>query len=755
MAAQASVNDAFTFVGGLVTEGGYFITPENSYKDGVNVIPQVDGVIERRNGLDYESGYNLYAVAITADSKDLWAFTTGTWSSVAGSGNRDFIVAQTGRYLNFYNAATGSVSASRNTLFRIDLESYKVPGNPNTVGTGICSFAPTYGRLIITSADTLPLLVTYTPVAGDESVWGTFDVKTLDLEIRDFKGKPLVATVATLGYSIGQTIAIDAEFTASEWASLGIDIEDVKYNLYNQGWTNTQIDAYREDNGGTSGDPLLGKYPSNTKSWIYGKDTNDNFDSEVLNKQDFGNSPAPKGHFIIDPFESITYRPKACAFFAGRTWYSGMPTSDLLGTVFFSQVLDTIDKVGNCYQTNDPSSEVISDLEDDDGGTIEIPEAGEIVALQPLGRGIMVFATNGVWFISGIDQGFKASNYAVDRVSAVGCVSGKSVVPVEDTVLYWSTSGIYVISATNAVEYTSTNISEKNIKTFYQDIPILGKLHAEGSYNATSKTIYWLYSNSINTSTSSGRFNKDTILAFDARLNSWYWFSINTSTGVIPVSIEVTKETTTISNEYDVIAGVDNILASTNTVVANVANVSGTRKSYKILALHPVTSNNYSVTFADFDNTRDSSTKFKDWYSFNNAGVEQQAYFITGYNMGGNGPARASTGQYLTVFMKRTETSFDSNTNPLNQSSCKMQSRWDFTDNTYPGKWAAEVEVYRQLRPYFTDPGSTFDDGYPLVISKNKLRGRGKAVQFKFTSQAGKDMKIVGWTGTFVGNTNV
>jgi hypothetical protein len=748
MAAQASVNDAFTFVGGLVTEGGYFITPENSYKDGVNVIPQVDGVIERRNGLDYESGYNLYAAAIKPDEKDLWAFTTGTWSSVAGSGNRDFIVAQTGPYLNFYNAASGSVSASRNTVFRIDLESYKVPGNPNTVGTGICSFAPTYGRLIITSADTLPLLVTYTPVAGDESVWGTFDVKTLDLEIRDFKGITLID-------SAGNIVPISEEYTAAEWAALGVDIADVKDNLYNQGWTDTQIDAYREDNGGSPGDPLLGKYPANTKSWIYGKDTNDDFDSNVLNKQDFGNSPAPKGHFIVDPFEDIVYRPKVCAFFAGRTWYAGMPTSDLLGTVFFSQVLDNVDKVGNCYQTNDPTSEVISDLEDDDGGTIEIPEAGEIVALQALGRGIMVFATNGVWFISGVDQGFKASNYAVDRVSAVGCVSGKSVVAVEDTVLYWSTSGIYVVSASNAVEYTSTNFSEKNIKTFYQDIPILGKLYAEGSYNATTKTIYWLYSNSTNTSTSSGRFNKDTILAFDARLTSWYWFSINSSVGVIPVSIEVTKETSTISNEYGVIAGVDTVIAGANTVVSNVANVSGTRKAYKILSLHPVTSNNYSVTFADFDNTRDSSTKFKDWYSFNNVGVEQTAYFITGYNMGGNGPARAMTGQYLTVFMKRTETSFDANTNPLNQSSCKMQSRWDFTDNTYPGKWSAEVEVYRQLRPYFTSPGSTFDDGYPLVISKNKLRGRGKSVQFKYTAQAGKDMKIVGWTGTFVGNTNV
>ncbi len=749
MASQASVSDAFTFVGGLVTEGGYFITPENSYKEGVNVIPQVDGVIERRNGLDYEDGYALHAAAISDSSKDLWAFTTGTWTTVAGSGNKDFIVSQTGPYLNFYSAATGSISATRNTAFQLNLnqDAYRVPGNPNTIGTGICSFASTYGRLIVTSADTLPIIITYTPVVGDENAWGTFSVKTLDLKIRDFKGVLLVVATAALGYAIGDVVDISEEYTATQWASLGINIADVKYNLYNQGWTDTQIDSYRSANSD--------KYPSNTKSWIYGKDTSDNFSPSFLNKQDFGNSPAPKGHFIIDPFEDILYRPKVCAFFAGRTWYAGMPSSDLLGTVFFSQVLDNINKVGDCYQTNDPTSEVISDLEDDDGGTIEIPEAGEIVSLQPLGRGIMVFATNGVWFISGIDQGFKASNYAVDRVSDVGCVSGKSVVSVEGTVLYWSTSGIYVVSPTNSVEYKADNISEKNIKTFYQDIPILGKLYAEGSYNATSKTIYWLYSNSINTSTSSGRFNKDTILAFDTRLTSWYWFSLNTSVGVIPVSIETTKETTTISNEYDLIAGVDTVIANTDNVVANVANVAGTRKTYKILALHPVTSNNYSVTFADFDNTRDSATKFKDWYSFNTTGFEQPAYFITGYNMGGNGPARSMAGQYLTVFMKRTETSFDSNTNPLNQSSCKMQSRWDFTDNTYPGKWAAEVEVYRQLRPYFTDPGSTFDDGYPLVISKNKLRGRGKAVQFKFTAQAGRDMKIVGWTGTFIGNTNV
>lgn len=740
MAAQASVKDAFTFVGGLVTEGGYFITPENSYKDGVNVVPQMDGTIERRNGLDYEDDYALHAAGISLDNKNLWAFTTGTWSTVAGSGNRDFIVAQLGRYLHFYNAATGSTSASRNTAYSIDLNTYKVPGNINTTGVAICSFASTYGRLIVTSADTLPIIITYTPVVGDENAWGTFSIEAVDIQIRDFKGVPLID-------SGGNTVAIDVEYTEAEWVALGIDIADVKYNLYNQGWLDVQIDAYKTANAD--------KLPANTKSWIYGKDVNDNFDSAVLNKQDFGNSPAPKGHFVIDPFIDTTYRPKVCAFFAGRTWYAGMPSSDLLGTIFFSQVLDTVDKVGNAYQTNDPTSEVISDLEDDDGGTVEIPEAGEIVALQPLGRGIMVLATNGVWFISGINEGFKASSHAVARVSSVGCVSGKSTVIVEDSLLYWSNSGIYAVSAGNASEFSAINISDKNIKTFYQDIPVLGKLYAEGTYNATDKTIYWLYSNTVTSGTDSGRFNKNTILAFDLRLTSWYWFSINTTLGVIPVSIEVTKETNTVTNAYGVLVGADTVISGADTVIANINNISGTRKLYKILTLHLVTSNNYSVTYSDFANTRDSSTKFKDWYKYNTAGVENQAYFITGYNMGGNGPARAKVGQYLTVFMKRTETTFDANANPTNQSGCLMQSRWDFTDNIYPGKWADDVQVYRQLRPFFANPSSTFDDGYPLVISKNKLRGRGKAVQFKFASETGKDMKIVGWTGTFIGSTNV
>lgn len=734
MAVQAAVKDAFTFVGGLNTEGGFFVTPENSWKEGVNVVPTIEGSIERRAGLDYETNYTLAALGITAEQKNTWAFTTGMWTSVGGNSNLDFFVAQTGTTLHFYRAASGTVSNTKKS-FTVNLASYIAPGNPDTAGTSICSFASTYGKLIVTSKSTEPLLITY------NSNTDTITVTTITINIRDFVG-------------FQSPYAVDAEKTAAEWTSAGF-LTQAKYNLYNQGWTDTQINAYES---------ATGKLPANSKSWIFGKDTNDDFSASVLNKQDFGTSPAPKGRFIINAFNqnrsgivtSTAYRPRVCAFFAGRVWYAGVPTTEQLGTVYFSQVLDDINKVGNCYQSNDPTSEVVSDLEDDDGGTIEIPDSGEIVALEPLGRGIMVIASNGVWFISGIDRGFTAASYSVERVSSVGCVSTKSVVVVEDTLIYWSNSGIYAVAPGNTgAEFSSRNISDQNIKTFYKQIPVLSKLYAEGSYNATDKVIYWLYSSVAGVDTSTGRFNKDTILALDLRLNAWYWFEIDTTLGVIPVSIEITKETNETSLVYDVYVNSDDVNVSSDDVVANIPVLNGTVKTFKILTLHPVSANNYSVTFSDFLNGRTASTKFKDWYRYNTAGVEKQAYFITGYNMGGNGPARSKTGMYLTVFMKRTETSFDGNGVPVNESGCLMQSRWDFTDSTNPGKWAAEVQVYRQPRPFLAAPNTAFDDGYPLVISKNKLRGRGKAVQFKYSSEAGKDMKIVGWTGTFVGAQNV
>lgn len=734
MAASAAVKDAFTFVGGLNTEGGYFIVPENSYKEGVNVVPQSDGTLERRNGIDYEVAYQLYAAAVTPDQRNLWAFGTGIWTTVGGDGNLDYIVAQVGATLHFYKSATASISGNKKS-FTVNLSTYKLSASTATTGVDGCTFTSVSGRLIVTCAQCYPILIEYN-VATD-----TITTSTITIATRDYVGIPLIDTATNL------EVAIDLEYDAAGWATLGVDTADVEYNLLNQGWTADTITTYKTANSG--------KWPANTKSWIYGKDTSDVFDASLLNKQLFGNSPAPKGHYVLTPLTALTTTVKVCAFFAGRAWFAGSQDPEYLGTVFFSQVVDVGEKIGLCHQVNDPTSEVISEIQDSDGGTIQIPDAGEIVGLQAADKGLLVFGTNGVWFISGLDSAFSASNYAVEKISDVGCLNRKTITQIDSGIVYWSTTGIYVLSKTPTGGWQTQNVSDKNIKSFFNDIPTIGKLYAEAAYNRNLQIIYWLYSDTEAVSSSEGKYNKNAILAFDMRLTSWYWFSLDETVGVIPVSIGVSRETNAASEAYDVIAGTDDVLVGTDNLVAELNVIGAGVKQFKLFCLHPATASTYSLTWADFNNTRSASTKFQDWYTADTIGADSPAYFTTGYNLGSNGPARAKTGAYLTTFLKRTETAFDVNSNPVNPSSCLMEARWDFTDNGYAGKWAPAVQVYKHLRPFFALGPSTYDDSYSLVITKNKLRGRGKAVQFKFSSEAGNDMKIVGWSGTFVGNQNV
>jgi hypothetical protein len=731
MAAQGDIKDNFTFVGGLNTEGGFFVIPENSWKEGVNVVPSTDGSVVRRNGIDYEELYQLFNANITFDEKNLWAFSVNTWSTINGNGDLNFFVVQIGPTVHFYDAGSGTVSATKKS-FSINLTDYIASGNTEIAGSGVISVASTYGKLIITSSNTDPLLVTYNNDTDN------ITHERITIKIRDFEGFP-------------SPVSADTEYTQAEWEAINF-YDQALYNIKNQGWPDVRITKYRSDNSG--------KLPANTKQWFLGKDPEGDYRSSVLNKIDFGNSPAPKGRFVIDAFNqdrsgiitATPFRPKVCAFFAGRSWYAGISSDKQLGTVYFSQVLDDISKVGLCHQSNDPTSEEISDLIDSDGGVIQIPEAGEITSLQPLGRGIAVFATNGVWFISGVDSGFTAASYAVDKVNSIGCFASKSIVQVEDSVVYWSNTGIYLLNAEGGINVQTQNVSNQTIKSFYNSIPAINKQYAEGSYNGTDNIVYWLFNNTTIDDTES-RYAKNSVLAFDSRLQSWYWFSFDTSTGVIPVSLETSKETSRSTIIYNIVAGADNVVVEDDNVVSDISQRSGSSQQFKFMVLHPDNSS-YKVTFADLLNERNADTKFKDWYSFND-GVEQEAYVITGYELGGVGPARNKTAQYCTVFMNRTETGFDNTGNAINESACLLEARWDFTDSSFANKWSAPIQVYRQPRPFLALANSDFEDGYPLVISKNKIRGRGKAVQFKFSSVEGKDMQIVGWSATFVGNTNV
>lgn len=758
MSAKGAVKDFFSFVAGLNTEGGFFVTPENSWIEGVNVVPNPSGILQRRNGLDYPAT-NSYIDLTTYGPQytnlafmSTTAYSTGNWTAVNGNGNTNFIAYQIGELIYFTNSSAENVNTnSSHVANRIDLTDFATSGSDTaSIRKSVASYASTFGKLIITSQFTNPILVTYNPDTN------TVSATAITVSIRDFD-------------EFASPVAVDVEKTQTEWAALGF-YEKALYNLYNHGWDDTKINAYKTANSS--------KLPSNTKQWRFGKDTNDDFSAAFLNKQDFGTSEAPKGRFILNAFnqqrtasgvtftDSTEYRPSVCAFFAGRVWYAGVNNSKDTGKVYFSQVVTTSDKVGNCYQTNDPTSEVISDLEDDDGGVIVIPEASNIVKLVPIGRGIAVLATNGVWFVSGIDTGFSAASYSVEKITNVGCLSQASVVVAESILVYWSNSGIYALKpGLSAAEFSASNLSDGRIKTFYKNIPTLNKRYVTGAYNGSEKLIYWLYSSDNKANDEDNIFAKNAVLVLDLKLDVFYWHKIDDTANGIPIEIAMSTESlkaTEISE--NIIAGTDIVYANGLKVEVAVNAVKSQKQIFKVLCTFNKGDEAGPLvhSFADFENTRNADTKFYDFYSNSDAAlghfsdaVEEPSYIITGYNLADVGPARDKTTQYLTVFLKKTETAFDANTQPINQSSCLMQSRWDFTESVTAGKWADEVQVYRHLRPFLASPNTDFDDGYRLVITKNKIRGRGKAVQFKFTSETGKDMQLVGWSGTFIGNTNV
>jgi hypothetical protein len=281
MSAQGHVEDSFTFIKGLVTEGGFFVHPKNAWKEGFNVTPNVDGSIERRSGLDYEALPQYYPASIDASERDLWAFTVEPWNAVSGNGNLDFFVVQLGPEIHFYKSASGTVSAQKKD-FIINLEDFGFTGRIGPVGTGLIKATSAYGKLIITNKDCEPILVIY------DATTDTITTQKLELLIRDFDG-------------IRSPKAVTDELTQDEWIAENFWPQAL-YNLYNQGWSDDKINQYRLANGGTAPGYVEGKLPANSKVWIYGKNTNDDFDVNVLDKQDFGTMTAPKGRAILNAF---------------------------------------------------------------------------------------------------------------------------------------------------------------------------------------------------------------------------------------------------------------------------------------------------------------------------------------------------------------------------------------------------------------------------------------------------------------------
>lgn len=742
MARSKTQLERQAFIRGLITEASPLVFPENASIDESNFVLNRDGSRQRRLGMDFEQGHVEIDTGTTPLVFNSWAMSAFKWNNVSNNPNLSFGVIQVGSDLWFVDLFKNILSANvANSGIAVKL-------NVDTIGYNISGnvaldFAAINGTLVIASEELdVPFSVTYNESSD------TFNLNGIDILVRDIWG-------------------VDDGLNVDERPATLSNTHN--YNLRNQGWTSNRITKTYNN-----------AYPSNADIIWFGKQDDGGFNTAFITGAFVGTSPAAKGKYIISAFtrgadrilqSGVTGLPDdlesgritCLSSFAGRVFYSGVNSHitdgdkvspNYAGTIFFTQILENDTQYEKCYQEADPTSEEISDLVATDGGTIKIPEAGEIIKLITTGASLVVIADNGIWEITGPDNVFKATEYSIRRITDIGCIGKGSVVYAENMIMYWSSAGIYMLAPDEVSgQLQASNLSEQSIQTFFEEIPTVGKRWAVSNFDSTGRKISWLYNDKNDYNGTNLRFKYNKELVLDTVLQAFYVFDIKDKEGPCCPFVSGYIQTQNFLSEniaQPVVHNGEQVVSDGEDVVitTNVRSRGISRTKY-VCFIPDDMGGSYKLTFSQYNNPL-----FKDWDE-----VDAEAYLVTGYELFQD-TQRSKQVQYLTMHFIRTESGFTDtgggNLAAINPSSCLTQIQWDFADSVASGKWGTQFEGYRLRRPYFpSGEADQFDYGWKVITTKSRLRGFGRAISLNIKSKPEHDLYLLGWAMDIDGTTDV
>lgn len=740
MARNTTTQSINTFVAGLITEATELTQPRNSSTDEDNCLLFSEGNRSRRRGIDYEVGFSLSALTTSETNMQTFAVETFTWKAVAGDGSRNFACVQVGNIIEFYDLGdSGGLSANKKT-FTIDLNTLTAPGFATADDEQI-EFASGKGVLFLAGKNIDPVTVEYDAIADG------ITVTSVNIQIRDFNGLD---------------DSLDAD---EEPAILSINHE---YNLFNQGWfvQKDGLDVVADYFSSAS------VFPPNSLQWFATKTNSGSYDVPLLRRFVTGNTLAPRGHFIVDAFrmdrttvsgvsgiavETIKNRPAAVAFFAGRAFFAGTDGPNVNGNIYFSQILENLEQAGKCYQVGDPTSEDDPILVASDGGIIVIPEIGSVKKMLPIGASLIIWADNGVWEVTGPDDVFRANDLSVRKITPEGTENGSSIINMAGIPTWFSDSGIMTITPDQVSgKFSATSISENTIQTFYDDIPAESKQFAKGIYDKVAKKAVWLYRSTA--ATGIDRFKYDRLIWLDVNIGAFYPWSISNlavDTPYLASVFETPQISTGSVNESVVnIAKVPVVTSGGVQIVAATGSLLKVSSSIRFLSITPDGLGDTNYTFSDFDNSG-----LLDWEAADSTGIGFTSFAETWWELNDD-IAKFVQAPYIYIYSKITETGFSPDGSGgfdvLNPSSLLVQAQWDFSDSAKANRWSRQFQAYKFKQPVIVDPlDLSFDSGYSVVVTRNKIRGKGRSLQIRFESDGVNDFNLAGWEIIYEGNTAV
>lgn len=777
--APLQVND---FTGGLNTEFTFLQAPPNVTTDEQNMEITRRGSRKKRLGFDFESGYTEQNSGVAYDNSRRLGRSVFKWDNAGGDVDKSLLAVQIGHHFAIYDfdSTTGTSSD------QIYSENFNVSFYTRTF-----NYAVVDGFLIVATGEKEVNIYTY------ES--DTVTKSTDTLLIRDLFG---VEAYDDDGTELTKNINVQLRP-----ASL---TEEHIYNLRNQTFgpprpsndstdQTDPIQAFANSTSGSSDLPFLGVpssgssseyYPSNADNLIQFFYADPNASSDKLLERFFSDdmvktapnsSKAPVGYFVIDALERGNSRLEREASlrdnntelvyvvsdlprdktpggasvvteFAGRCWYGGFSSELIDGDkksprmssyLLFSSLIKDKSDITQCYQKADPTSPVEADLVETDGGFIRIEGAYGINKLIAVQNSLFVFSLNGVWRVTGAEGGaFTATGYQVEKLSERGCLSGNSVVVVDDNIFFWGEGGIYVIMQNQFAEWSIEDLTRKTIQNFYNDIDDFSKSSCSGQYDSFEKKIRWVYTTELEEAEHSNE------LVFNIDFKSFSYNRIEPYSGSLPLvtNVFITDPYKLTEKTVNVTASGVLVTDSSGDAVTSTLEVRDSKtKEVKYLVITNLGSD-ISYSFGGYN-----ASEYYEWAgSYGSVGYD--AYMITGSFTGGEGRFSKQV-PYLTVFMEKTEDGFDSSFNVTTPSSCLLSTRWNWTDNSNAGKWTTPRQIYR-LKPYIPASSSdTYDNGEKVISTRNKIRGSGSSVAFKFDSEYGKALHIYGWAFDILANS--
>ena len=391
---------------------------------------------------------------------------------------------------------------------------------------------------------------------------------------------------------------------------------------------------------------------------------------------------------------------------AGRAWYSyrdpkpyqlESTAPKMSSLVAFSRSVTEDGSEGKCITQNDPAG-VISDVLDSDGGFIIIEGARTIRALVPFQDQMIVFAEEGVWAIYS-DGLFTATNYGVRKISDSGILpvlsAAEMIVSLGSSLSYWSREGIELIEAdVQSGRLNITNSTRATVDRKYTEYSRRELLTS--CFDYSTSIIKWV--------------TKDTATG------EYFELLLNTSTGTFYEYVLEELETT-----------------GTNYIVGCIELLDSDSKEGK---------QGYLVVTDDSVDSAVNYDTIKIAY-FNGSTAFVEAKILTNVDTFGDASKRKNAAQ-LTVYMEQTEKTQNA-TGLDDESSCLVQTRWDFADSIASNKIGKEFEAYR-LRRMPASSTTDFDYGFDTVVTRNKIRGRGRALAIQFRSQPGKKCHLYGFS---------